>query len=101
LGTKWVFKTKRNQDNSVAKYKARLTVKGYPQVKDFDFTDTFALVFKQKTLGILLTIANQFNMIIHQMDVKTAFLNGELFEEIYIEQPKRKFLLAGVCCVVV
>ncbi len=50
LGTKWVFKTKRNQDNSDAKYKARLTVKGYLQVKDFDFTDTFAPVFKQKTL---------------------------------------------------
>ena len=82
------FKRKRNQDGSVAKFKARLTVKGYLQVKDFDFTDTFAPVFKQKTLRILLTIANQYKMIIHQMDVKTAFLNGELFEEIYIEQPK-------------
>ena len=90
LGTKWVFKVKRKADGSIAKYKARLVVKGYLQEKDIDFKETFAPVFKYQTLRILLCIANQLNLEIHQMDVKTSFLNGEMEEELYIEQSEGK-----------
>ena len=88
LGTKWVFKIKRRADNSIAKFKGRLVVKGYLQEKDIDFKETFAPVFKYQSLRILLCLANQLDLHIHQMDVKTAFLNGELQEDLYIEQPE-------------
>jgi len=88
IGSKFVFRVKRNADGSVNCYKARLVAKGYSQVDGVDFTETFAPVVKFNSLRTVLAIAAMMDLEIHQMDVKTAFLNGDLEEEIYLEQPE-------------
>ena len=84
----WVFQRKRNPDGSVGKYKARLVAKGYSQVEGVDFFDTFAPVAKPTTVKIILAIANSLGMVIHQGDVRAAYLNGKMDEDIYMEQPE-------------
>jgi transposase InsO family protein len=88
IGVKWVFRTKLNADGSVNKYKARLVVKGYAQVSGVDFSETFAPVARLDTIRLLLTIAGQKSWKVFQLDVKSAFLNGYLQEEIFVEQPE-------------
>ena len=88
IGVKWVYRTKLNSDGSVNKYKARLVVKGYAQVFGVDFSETFAPVARLETIRMLMSLAAQKGWIIHQMDVKSAFLNGYLEEEIFVEQPE-------------
>lgn len=88
IGVKWIFRTKRNPNGSVNKHKARLVVKGYTQVWGVDFSNTFALVARLDTIRMLLSIGVQKSWKIFQMDVKSAFLNGLLQEEIYVEQPE-------------
>jgi hypothetical protein len=75
-------------DGSVEKYKVRLVAKGYGQKEGIDFFDTYSPVTRVTTIRTLLALASIHNLIIHQMDVKTAFLNGDLVEEIYMEQPE-------------
>lgn len=87
ISSKWVFKLKRKANGDIDKYKARLVAKGCGQKEGFDYTETYAPVAKLATLRILLAIAVQFKMHIHQMDVKSAFLNGDLNEDIYMLQP--------------
>ena len=87
VGCKWVFKKKLRPDGTIEKYKARLVVKGYTQKEGEDFFDTYAPVARLTTIRVLLSLAASHNLLVHQMDVKTAFLNGELEEEIYMEQP--------------
>jgi hypothetical protein len=84
---KWIFKTKLNADGSINKHKARLVVKGYSQEPSIDFTETFAPVSRLDTIKLLLALAAQNGWHIFQLDVKSAFLNGVLNEEIYVEQP--------------
>jgi len=91
IGVKWVFKTKLNVDCSINKYKARLLVKGYAQSFGVDYFDTFAPVARQDIIRMLLAIAAQKGWKIYQLDVKSAFLNGFLEEEIFVEQPKGFF----------
>ena len=86
IGCKWIFKIKLKQDGSIEKYKARLVAKGFKQKKDVDYFDTFALVTRITSIRVLITLASIHNLVIHQIDVKTAFLNGDLEEEIYMEQ---------------
>jgi len=94
IGVKWIFRTKLNSDGSVNKYKARLVVKGYAQMFGVDFSETFAPVARMDTIRMLLALAAQKGWTLHQMDVKSAFLNGYLEEEIFVEQPEG-FSVAG------
>ena len=87
IGCRWVFKTKRGSDGKVERYKARLVGKGYTQKFGEDYDETFSPVVRYSSVRALLAFAVQNGMIIHQMDVVTAFLNGMLEEEIYMEQP--------------
>ncbi|XP_074560084.1 uncharacterized protein LOC141816146, partial [Curcuma longa] len=86
LGCKWIFKRKKKSDDTIDRYKARLVIKGYRQREGLDYFDTYALVSRITSIRVLLAIATLWNLEIHQMDVKTAFLNGNLEEEIYMEQ---------------
>jgi len=88
LRTKYVLKIKRKQDGSIDKFKVRLVVLGNMQRDGVDYKETFAPVLKYQSLRVLLSIANEEKMHVHQMDVKTAFLNGDLEEEVYVEQPE-------------
>ncbi|KAJ0576790.1 putative RNA-directed DNA polymerase [Helianthus annuus] len=94
VGVKWVFKLKHGEDQKGIKYKARLVAKGYSQQPGIDFQETFAPVARFETVRIMLSVAASMGWLVHQMDVKSAFLNGELNEEIYVEQPEG-FVIPG------
>ncbi|GJS22179.1 retrovirus-related pol polyprotein from transposon TNT 1-94 [Tanacetum coccineum] len=92
VGCKLVFKTKQNSKGNVERYKARLVAKGYTQKNYVDYNETFLPVSKKDSLRIILELVAHFDLELHQMDVKTAFLNGNLEEEVYMEQPKGFFI---------
>nr|KYP69003.1 Retrovirus-related Pol polyprotein from transposon TNT 1-94 [Cajanus cajan] len=87
IGVKWVYKTKLNPDGTIQKHKARLIAKGYSQQPRVDYNETFAPVARLDTIRALIALAAQKGWNIYQLDVKSAFLNGVLEEEIYVEQP--------------
>lgn len=87
IGLKWVFKLKRNADGSVNKHKARLVAKGYVQREGIDYEEVFAPVARLEIVCVLLALAASNNWEIHHLDVKTAFLHGELKEEVFVMQP--------------
>jgi hypothetical protein len=87
ITVKWIYKLKHHPDGSIAKYKARLVAKGFLQKHGIDFTEIFALVARLETVRLVVAIANHFDWEFVQLDVKSAFLNGTLEEEVYIEQP--------------
>ncbi len=87
IGCKWVYKIKHNADGSIERYKARLVAKGFSQKEGIDYNETFAPVAKFCSIRALLALAAQQDMEIHQMDVKTAFLNGDIDVDIYMKQP--------------
>ncbi|KAJ0653431.1 putative RNA-directed DNA polymerase [Helianthus annuus] len=88
VGLKWIFKTKLGVDGKIVKHKARLVVKGYSQLHGIDYQETFAPVARFETIRVVISVAAQRGWELHQLDVKTAFLNGELSEEIYVNQPE-------------
>ena len=88
IGCKWVFKIKRHADGSIDRYKARLVAKGFSQKEGLDYKETFAPVAKFSSIRTLLALAAHQDYEVHQMDVKTAFLNGDLDVEIYMRQPE-------------
>ena len=88
IDCRWVFKIKYNADGSVERHKARLVAKGYSQEPGLYYEETFSPVAKYTSIRSLLAISNQLDLEVHQMDVSTAFLNGELQEEIYMTQPQ-------------
>jgi hypothetical protein len=87
IGVKWVYKTKLNAEGEVEKYKARLVAQGFSQQPGIDYNETFSHVERIDTVRMVLAIATQNKWIMHQMDVKSAFLNGCLEEEVYVRQP--------------
>jgi hypothetical protein len=88
VSCKWVFKIKQGANGEVERYKARLVARGFTQTYGVDYNKTFAPVAKFTSIRCILALAALEDMEIHQMDVKIAFLNGELKEEIYMEQPQ-------------
>eukprot|EP00253_Pinus_taeda_P010618 PITA_10618 len=84
---KWVYKTKYEPDGKVDKHKARLVAKGFSKVEGLDYTKTFSLIDKMNSIFLVLSLATSFKWEVHQMDVKSAYLHGDLHEEIYMEQP--------------
>ena len=82
------FQEERKVDGSIDKYKLRLVIKGYKQTEGLDYFDTYSPITRINFIRMVLAIAALRNLEVHQMDVKIAFLNGYLKEEIYMEQPK-------------
>ena len=87
IGCKWIYKRKRGVDGKVETFKARLMVKGYTQKERVDYEETFSPVVRFTSIRLILAIMANLDLELHQMDVKTAVLNGELDEEIYMQQP--------------
>ena len=87
IDTKWVYKLKCKLDGSVDHYKARLVAKGYAQQKGIDFDKTFAPTCSMTTIRSIYALAAHHGWNVHQFDIKTAFLNGDLHEEMYVTQP--------------
>jgi hypothetical protein len=87
IGLKWVYKVKRDPEGAIVKHKARLVAKGYSQRKGVDFEEVFAPVARMETVRLFLALAAHSGWEVHHMDVKSAFLNGELEEEVYVAQP--------------
>src|SRR3954465_11524847 len=85
---KWIFKRKTDGDGNLTVYKARLVANGFRRVQGVDYDETFSPVVMLKSIRILLEVAAYFNYEIWQMDVKTAFLNGYLEEDVYMIQPE-------------
>ena len=88
IGCKWVFKTKRDANGNIERHKARLVAKGFTQKEGIDYNETFSPVSTKDSFRIIMALVAHYNMELHQMDVKTAFLNGELDEVIYMKQPE-------------
>jgi hypothetical protein len=87
VGTKWVFRNKQDEHGVVTRNKAQLVAKGYSQVEGLDFDETYAPVARLESIRILLAYATYHGFKLYQMDVKSAFLNGLIKEEVYVEQP--------------
>ena len=85
IGCKWVFRRKYNTDGSIQTFKARLVAKRNRQKEGIDYFDTYALMAHITSIRVLLASSSIYNLYVHQMDVKMAFLNGDLDEEVYME----------------
>ncbi|KAL0286951.1 UNVERIFIED_CONTAM: Retrovirus-related Pol polyprotein from transposon TNT 1-94 [Sesamum angustifolium] len=94
LSCKWIFKKKMKGDGTIKKFKARLVIQGFRQRPGIDYFDTYVPIAHRSTIRLLIALASIHNMVIHQMDVKTTFLNGDLDEEVYMKQPEG-FIMPG------
>lgn len=88
IDLKWVYKVKKDTNGEVMKHKARLVAKGYVQKLGIDFEEAFAPVTRMETVRLLLALAARNEWEVHHLDVKSAFLNGRLYEEVYVNQPE-------------
>lgn len=94
IGLKWVFKIKKDEHGNITKHKARLVAKGYVQRQGIDYEEVFAPVARIESVRVLLAVAAHRSWSVHHMDVKSVFLNGDLAEEVYVQQPPG-FVAAG------
>ena len=88
IGVKWIYRVKYHSDGRVQRLKARLVAKGYSQQPGVDFHETFAPVARLDTIRTIIAVAAQKGWLLYQLDIKSAFLNGKLEEDIYVEQPQ-------------
>ncbi|GJZ65420.1 putative RNA-directed DNA polymerase [Tanacetum coccineum] len=88
VGCKWVYKTKLDPKGNIERYKARLVAKGYTEKKGIDYNETFSPVSRKDSLRIVMALVAHYDVELHQMDVKTAFLNGDLHKDVYMTQPE-------------
>ena len=86
IGCKWIFKSKRDSKGNTERYKTRLVAKGFTQREGIDYNKTFSPVSSKDSFRIIVTLVAHFDLELHQMDVKTAFLNREIGETIYMKQ---------------
>ena len=89
IGCRWVFAVKVNPDGSVAQLKTQLVAKGYAQIYGVDYYDTFSPIAKMISVRLFISLAATHNWDLNQLDIKNAFLHGNLQEELYMEQPPR------------
>ena len=87
IGTRWVFRNKLDENGEVIRNKARLVAQGYNQEEGIDFDETYAPVARLESIRMMLAFASYMNFKLYQIDVKSAFLNGHINEEVYVEQP--------------
>jgi hypothetical protein len=88
VGCKWVCKTKCGSKGNIERYKARLVAKGFTQREGIDYNEIFSPVSCKNSFRIIMALVAHYNLELHQMDVKTAFLNGNLYENVYMAQSK-------------
>jgi hypothetical protein len=88
IGSKWVFKVKRNADGSIERYKGRVVAKGYNQRPSFDYIEIFAPTVKMPTIRVVLAISALHDYHLHSIDISHAYLNGEMDCDVYMEQPE-------------
>jgi len=88
IKNQWVFVTKRDTQGNITWYRSRLVAKGFTQTAGLDYQETFTLVARLDSLRLLLSLVATFDWEIHQIDIKSAYLNGNLEEEIYMDQPR-------------
>ncbi|RVW36414.1 Retrovirus-related Pol polyprotein from transposon TNT 1-94 [Vitis vinifera] len=88
IGCKWIFKTKRDSKGNIVRYKARLVAKGFTQKEGIDYKETFSPVSSKDSFRIIMALIAHYDLELHQMDVKTTFLNGNIDETIYMVQPE-------------
>ena len=88
VSSRWIFKIKHVVDGSIEKYKAKFVARGFSQKEGIDYEETFTPVARYTSIRTIIALAAKMKWKLHQMDVKTAFLNGVIEEEVYIEQPQ-------------
>ncbi|KAJ9547196.1 hypothetical protein OSB04_019739 [Centaurea solstitialis] len=88
IGYKWIFKTKKDSNGNIERYKARLVAKGFTQKEGIDYKETFSPVSSKDSFRTIMALVAHYDLELHQMDVKTAFLNGNIDETIYMTQPE-------------
>ena len=87
VGSRWVFKVKRNSNRSVERFKARIVAKGYSQVEGLDYDETFTPVMRYDSLRLIIVLVLHLGLDMSQADIKSAFLNGDLNEEVWMMPP--------------
>ena len=87
VSSKWIYKIKHAADGSIEKYKAIFVARGFSQKEGIDYEETFAPVERYTSIRTIMALASMMKWDLHQMDVKTTFLNGVIEEEVYIKQP--------------
>ena len=88
IGCRWVFKLKRKADGSVDRYKARLVAKGYSQRPGLEFSEVFAPIAKWAALRAILALSALEDLELYSVDISTAFLNGDMEHDVYMQQPE-------------
>ena len=86
VSSKWIFETKHSSYESIEKYKGRFVARGFSQKEGIDYEETFAPIARYTSIRTVIALASNMKWKLHQMDVNTAFLNGVIEEEVYIEQ---------------